>query len=447
MEISSNLSNTNTSKSSFGRSWRLSLFICSVIIAIPILTVLASLGLPFSGSWQHLFDTVLSDYVINSLLLMIGVGTGTLLLGVSAAWLTAMCDFPGRKILSWAFLLPMAMPAYIIAYTYTGILDFAGPIQTLLRHSFDWKYGDYYFPEIRSLGGAICMLSLVLYPYVYMLVRVSFIEQSTAVLEASRNLGKKPWQTLFLVALPIARPAIVAGVSLALMETLADYGTVAYFGVSAFTTGIFRTWYGLGELTTAAQLCAFLMLFVFALIIAERWSRQRLRFHHNASQKKMVRLQLSGWRSALALSVGVLIVALGFIIPAGQLAIWAASRWQENVNSQFLDLLFNSFSLAFVAALCCMLVAIFLAYSKRIFNSRLEQGAIGIASLGYAVPGTVIAVGVLIPIAWLDNQIDFLSRTWFDHPTGLLLSGTLGCLLYTSPSPRDRTRSRMPSSA
>ena len=430
MEISSNLSNINTSKSSFGRGWRLSLFICSVIIAIPILTVLASLGLPFSESWQHLFDTVLSDYVINSLLLMIGVGTGTLVLGVSAAWLTAMCDFPGRKILSWAFLLPMAMPAYIIAYTYTGILDFAGPIQTLLRHSFNWEYGDYYFPEIRSLGGAICMLSLVLYPYVYMLVRVSFIEQSTAVLEASRNLGKKPWQTLFLVALPMARPAIVAGVSLALMETLADFGTVAYFGVSAFTTGIFRTWYGLGELTTAAQLCAFLMLFVFALIIAERWSRQRLRFHHNASQKKMVRLQLSGWRSALALSVGVLIVALGFVIPAGQLAIWAASRWQENVNSQFLDLLFNSLSLALVAALCCLLVAIFLAYSKRIFNTRLEQGAIGIASLGYAVPGTVIAVGVLIPIAWLDNQIDFLSRTWFDYPTGLLLSGTLGILVF-----------------
>ena len=231
MEISSNLSNTNTSKSSFGRGWRLSLFICSVLIAIPILTVLASLGLPFSESWQHLFDTVLSDYVINSLLLMIGVGTGTLVLGVSAAWLTAMCDFPGRKILSWAFLLPMAMPAYIIAYTYTGILDFAGPIQTLLRHSFNWEYGDYYFPEIRSLGGAICMLSLVLYPYVYMLVRVSFIEQSTAVLEASRNLGKKPWQTLFLVALPMARPAIVAGVSLALMETLADYGTVAYLSL------------------------------------------------------------------------------------------------------------------------------------------------------------------------------------------------------------------------
>lgn len=197
----------------------------------------------------------------------------------------------------------MAMPAYIIAYTYTGILDFSGPIQSLLRGIFDWQYGDYYFPQVRSLSGAICMLSLVLYPYVYMLVRVAFIEQSTAVLEVSRNLGKRPWETLFQVAIPMARPAIVAGVSLALMETLADYGTVAYFGVNAFTTGIFRTWYGLGDLTTAAQLCAFLMLFVFALILAERWSRQRLRFHHDSAQKKWLvcnlRVGAQHWRYRL----------------------------------------------------------------------------------------------------------------------------------------------------
>ena len=221
----------------------------TVIVAIPVLVIIASLSQPFSSTWQHLADTVLIDYISNSLLLMVGVGFGTLILGVSAAWLTAMCDFPGRKILSWAFLLPMAMPAYIIAYTYTGILDFAGPIQSTLRTTFDWGYGDYYFPQVRSLGGAICMLSLVLYPYVYMLVRIAFLEQSTAVLEASRNLGKKSWQTFFSVAIPMSRPAIVAGVSLALMETLADYGTVAYFGVSAFTTGIFRTWYGLGAVS------------------------------------------------------------------------------------------------------------------------------------------------------------------------------------------------------
>jgi iron(III) transport system permease protein len=409
---------------------RLGLLACTAIIAVPILVIFSSLTQPFSAAWPHLFETVLQDYITNSLILMLGVGTGTLVLGVSAAWLTAMCDFPGRKILSWAFLLPMAMPAYIIAYTYTGILDVSGPIQTTMRTTFDWQYGDYYFPEIRSLGGAICMLSLVLYPYVYMIVRVAFIEQSTAVLEASRNLGRKPWETFFLVALPMARPAIVAGVSLALMETLADYGTVAYFGVSTFTTGIFRTWYGLGELTTAAQLCAFLMMLVFALIVAERWSRQRLRFHHNAARKKITRIRLRGWRANTALVTSYMIVALGFVIPALQLTFWASTRWQTNIDSTFLSLLFNSFLLAAVAALCCLIVAVLLAYAKRTFHSRIELAAIAVASLGYAVPGTVIAVGVLIPIAWLDNNIDFLSTAWFDYPTGLILSGTIGALIF-----------------
>ena len=234
--------------------WRLCLLLGAALIALPVVVVVASLWQPYSPVWQHLLDTVLADYVVNSLLLMAGVGLGTLVLGVSSAWLTAMCEFPGRRFFTWALLLPMAMPAYIIAYTYTGLLDFAGPLQTALRDTFGWRYGEYWFPEIRSLGGAICMLSLVLYPYVYLLVRVAFTEQSTALLEASRSLGRGPWRTFFGVALPVARPAIAAGVSLVLMEALADYGTVDYFGVSTFTTGIFRTWYGLGELTTAAQL-------------------------------------------------------------------------------------------------------------------------------------------------------------------------------------------------
>ena len=220
MEISAPLTTAISNRGGWG--WRPALVITATLLAVPVLVICASLAQPFSDTWQHLADTVLRDYVINSLLLMLGVGAGTFLLGVSAAWLTAMCDFPGRRFFSWALLLPMAMPAYIIAYTYTGLLDFAGPLQSLLPETFNWAYGDYYFPEIRSLGGAVCMLSLVLYPYVYLLARVAFAEQSTALLEASRNLGRGPWQTLFQVALPMARPAIVAGVSLARMETLAD---------------------------------------------------------------------------------------------------------------------------------------------------------------------------------------------------------------------------------
>ena len=411
-------------------SWRNLATLVTTLLTLPVLVILSSLLQPFSAAWQHLYSTVLGDYVANSLLLVAGVGIGTLLLGVSAAWLTALCEFPGRKLLSWALLLPMAMPAYIIAYTYTGLLDLTGPVQTGLRQVFNWSYGDYYFPQIRSLGGAICMLSLVLYPYVYLLARVAFAGQSEAILEASRNLGKGPWQSFFWVSLPMARPAIAAGLSLALMETLADYGTVAYFGVSTFTTGIFRTWYGLDELTTAAQLCALLLLFVFALILLERESRRRLRFHQSTVRGTPKLLVLHGWRAPLASVFGTAIVVLGFVLPALQLVYWATSRWQYNFNRDFGELLVNSFTLATAAAIACLLVALLLAYTKRRFNTRRERSQVEIANLGYAVPGTVIAVGIMAPAGWLDQQIDALSSAWFNYPTGLLLSGTIGILLF-----------------
>ncbi len=410
--------------------WRLGLVLCAAVIALPVLVIVASLGQPFSEVWQHLLQTVLKDYVINSLLLMVGVGVGTFCLGVTTAWLTAMCDFPGRRFFSWALLLPMAMPAYIIAYTYTGMLDFPGPVQTLLRETFDWGYGDYWFPQIRSLGGAVCMLSLVLYPYVYLLARVAFAEQSTALLEASRNLGHGPWNTLFLVALPMARPAIAAGVSLALMETLADFGTVDYFGVSVFTTGIFRTWYGLGELTTAAQLASFLLLFVFALFALERASRGRMRFHHAGARRRVARVDLPGWRGGICSAIATTILAAGFILPAGQLLLWAIRQWSGQIDTSFLALAGNSFLLAAIASLCCLLVALFLAYGRRLHPGRMETVSVRTAAMGYAVPGTVIAVGVLIPFAWFDNQLDQFLREHFGVSSGLLLSGSLAALVF-----------------
>jgi len=195
-------------------------------------------------------------------MLMIGVSLGTLSMGIICAWLTSLCQFPGKNLFSWALLLPLTMPAYIIAYTYTGMFDFAGPVQTQIRDWTGWGYGDYYFPEVRSLGGAMAMLSLVLYPYVYLLARAAFLEQSVCVIEVSRTLGCSAWSSFFRVALPLARPAIVAGLSLALMETLADYGTVSYFGLGVFTTGIFRTWFGLGDSVAAAKLAAILLRLV-----------------------------------------------------------------------------------------------------------------------------------------------------------------------------------------
>lgn len=421
-------SHSRTAPSQTG-GWRWPLLLTAAVIAMPVMVIVGSLLLPYSESWGHLLETVVPRYVATSLWLMAGVGLGTFVIGVGAAWLTTAYEFPGRRMLSWALLLPMAMPAYIIAYTYTGMLDFSGPVQSGLRDWFGWGYGDYYFPQIRSLGGAICMLSLVLYPYVYLLTRVAFMEQSATILEAGRSLGRTPRQTFFAVALPMARPAIVAGVSLALMETLADFGTVDYFGVSAFTAGIFRTWYGLGELTTAAQLCAMLLVFILVLVTLERASRSRMRFHYR-SARRAAPLRLSGWQGAGASIALSLVMTAGFLLPTLQLLEWSLDRWRAIFDSAFLSLVYNSFMLATLASVCCLLVALLLGYGKRLSPGLMESATVRVASMGYAVPGMVIAVGVLIPFAWLDNRVDALFRAWFDNSTGLILSGTMAALLF-----------------
>ncbi len=413
------------------KSWRFSLVLVAILMALPVITVFSFVFQPAGDVWQHLASTVLKDYVINSLLLMFGVGTGVLVMGVSTAWVCTTCEFPGRRLFEWALLLPLAMPAYIIAYTYTGMLDFAGPVQTGLRELFGWGYGDYWFPEVRSLTGAMLMLSLVLYPYVYLLARAAFLEQSVCVLEVSRTLGASPARTFFRVALPLARPAVITGLSLALMETLADYGTVQYFGVSTFTTGIFRTWFGLGDASAAAQLSAVLMSFVFMLILLERWSRSQAQYH-NASQKlrSLPRHDLRGWRMWVGLLVCLLPLSFGFVVPALQLLAWSVQTATDTLNDAFLTLTLNSLLLAASAALIALLLGLFMAYGKRLNPSWMATGAIRVASMGYAVPGTVIAVGVMIPFAAFDNAVDGWFRDNLDFSTGLLLSGTLVILLF-----------------
>lgn len=413
-------------------SWPLSSTLIALLLAVPVIVIFASVLMPTSDAWQHLTETVLSEYISNSLILAIGVMCGTLVIGTATAWLTTMCRFPGRKLFMWALLLPLAMPAYIIAYTYTGILDFAGPLQTALREWMRWGYGDYWFPEIRSIGGAISMLSLVLYPYVYLLARASFLEQSVTVMEVSRSLGDGPWRAFRRVALPLARPAIIAGVSLALMETLADYGTVQYFGVGTFTTGIFRTWFGLGDATSASQLAALLLTFLFVLIVVEKYSRRKAKYHHTSTSayRPLAGYQLQGWRAWGATLACLLPLLLGFILPAAQLTVWAFETWQEMVNADFYRLVSNSLLLAAVTALLALTIALLLAYGLRIKRHPLSSTAVQIAGLGYAIPGTVIAIGVIIPFAWLDNSIDSWMREQFDISTGLLLSGTLFALIF-----------------
>ncbi len=413
------------------RLWPTGVVLVAALFSLPIFTIASFILHPANDIWQHLVDTVLAEYLFNSALLMLGVGCGTLLIGVACAWLTSVCVFPGKRLFSWALLMPLAFPGYIIAYTYTGLLDFAGPLQSALRDAFGWGHGDYYFPEIQSLGGAMTMLSLVLYPYVYLLARAAFLEQSVCVLEVSRTLGCSVWASFYRVALPLARPAIVAGLSLALMETLADYGTVSYLGLDVFTTGIFRTWFGFGDAAAAAKLAAILLLFVFTLVVVERASRRQAQYHHATYRyRNLPQYRLRGWRAAAAFAICFLPLAFGFLVPAAQLALWAVETHAQMVDATFVRLALNSIMLALSAALLAVLVALFLAYGKRLYRAPSVNASIRIVATGYALPGTVVAVGVIIPFAWFDNTLDGWMREQFGIATGLLLSGSLFAVMF-----------------
>ncbi len=405
----------------------------ALVIATPILFVFSSIFTNSGAVWQHLATTVLGDYIVNSCWLMLLVGIGVCLIGVGTAWLVTMCRFWGSSWLRWGLLLPLAAPAYLLAYSYTALLDYFGPVQTGLRNLFGWtRVQDYWFPEIRSLWGAAVMLVLVLYPYVYLLARVAFLEQSVCNIEASRSLGCSPWRSFFTVALPLARPSIMAGLALALMETLNDLGTVEYFGVNTFTTGIYRTWLGMGERAAAAQLAAFLMIFILLLIVLERRSRNAAQYYDSSSSsiKKFVPYQLNPGHSLLALAACILPVILGFLIPGLYLLQLTLNNLDSAFDSDFWDLATHSFVLATITAIAAMIVSLFMAYGQRLEPNLLMKTAVRISAMGYAVPGSVIAVGVLIPLAGADNLIDSWMRANFNISTGLLLSGTIASLIF-----------------
>lgn len=414
------------------RLWSLATLCIAALVALPVLVVVSRVFISSHGVWGHLAGTVLPEYLLNTALLALLVGAGTLVIGVATAWTVTMCRFPGSRALEWALLLPMAVPAYVMAYTYTDLLQFVGPVQTGLREWFGWSRRDYWFPEIRSLGGAAGMLTLVLYPYVYLLSRAAFLEQSVCVLEVSRTLGHGPWSSFFRVALPLARPAVVGGVALALMEVLADFGTVQYFAVNTFTTGIYRTWFAMGEPVAAAQLAASLLGFVLVLLAMEHWSRRQARFHHTTARyRRLPTHRLGGWRGWLALVGCVLPILLGFILPCAVLAAKALEAGgDERLSRTFWPLALNSLLLAAAAALIAVALAVVLAYGKRLHGGAVLHGAVRVAALGYAIPGSVVAVGVLIPFAWVDNALDGFLRQHFGVSSGLLLSGTIAALLF-----------------
>ncbi|MSO93917.1 MAG: iron ABC transporter permease [Rhodospirillales bacterium] len=406
--------------------WTLGTLLVAAFVAAPVLSVLVLATAPSGDIWRHLSSTVLPHYIETTLLLMAGVGAGTLVIGVGAAWVVTMCRFPGSRLFEWALLLPLAVPAYVIAYVYTDLLEYAGPVQGALREMFGWRNRrDYWFPEIRSLGGAVAMMTLVLYPYVYVVSRAAFLEQSVCVLEASRTLGKNAWQSFFHVALPLARPAIVIGVSLALMETLNDFGTVDYFAVKTFTAGIFDVWLNMSSTAGAAQLAAVMLAFVLAIIGLERWARRGRRFHATSTRySALPSYRLTGLRALGAVLLCALPVAFGFLVPAGLLLAYAARHYEDSLNGPFLSYLANSLALSSSSAAIAVAVGLFLAYGVRLSKAAFVRAVARFASVGYALPGAVLAVGVMIPLAALDNAIDAAFRSAFGISTGLLLSGT-----------------------
>ncbi len=417
-------------RAEFG-AWNSLTWLIAGLVALPILAVLAHAFVPAPEIWGHLAATVLPRYLINTVILATGVGTLVFVVGVGTAWLVVMCRFPGRRIFEWALLLPLAVPTYVIAYAYTDFLQFTGPVQTGLRELFDWTRHDYWFPDIRSLGGAIVLLALVLYPYVYLLTRAAFLEQSACVLEVGRTLGRTPTRLLFGVAIPLARPAIAGGTALVLMETLNEFGAVQFFGVDTFTTGIYRTWFGLGEPVAAAQLAASLLTFVILLVLAERWSRGRARYFHTSSRyRELPRFPLSGARAALAWFACATPIAVGFLLPGTLLLLMTLHDGDDLLGGRFIDLASNSLILAVVSATLAVTLALLLSYGVRLQKSRSTQFAARIAAMGYAVPGSVIAVGILIPLGAVDQVIHAFFRDHFGISTGLILTGTMVGLVY-----------------
>ncbi|ERS85620.1 iron ABC transporter permease [Marinobacter sp. C1S70] len=414
------------------KRWLISAVLTTAIVALPVLSVIFLALFPDENIWPHLIETTLPRYLTTTIKLMIGVGALTLLIGLATAWAVTMCEFPGRKFFEWALLLPFAVPAYVIAYAYTSLLDYAGPVQRGLREWFGWQNAsDYWFPEIRSLEGAILMIGLVLYPYVYLLGRAAFLEQSPSLFAVSRSLGHSALSTFFRVVLPIARPAIAVGLSLVLMETLNDFGTVDFFAVQTLTRGLFDTWMNLGNLGGAAQIATTMLIFVVILVTLERYSRRRQQQYAARDNRDPIhRFTMSFPRQMICVVVCAVPLVFGFIIPGATLGYYAWEYFDVSWNPDFIQNTFNSLFLSSAAALTTLIIGVTLAYSRRLHNTRGMQILMRLSSLGYAMPGAVLAVGVIVPLAGFDNWLDSLMRDYLGVSTGLLLSGTAFALIF-----------------
>ncbi|WPC05402.1 iron ABC transporter permease [Pseudomonas benzenivorans] len=407
------------------RRWYPIAFAVALLVLLPLSVLLLSWHEVDRQIWAHLWQTQMLRLLGNTLVLVLGVGVGVTLLGVSLAWLTSLCEFPGRRWLDWALMLPFAIPAYVLAFVFVGLLDFAGPLQSLLR---DWFGSGLRLPRVRSTGGVIIVLVLVFYPYVYLLARGAFLAQGKGLMEAARVLGLSPWRAFWRVALPVARPAIGAGLALAIMETLADFGAVSVFNFDTFTTAIYKTWYSFYSLTSATQLASLLLLGVMLALYGERRARGAVRPSNERPRGKAL-YHLKGGQALAASAWCGLVFACAFVIPVLQLLVWFWQRGRFDLDERYSALILHTLYLGGLAALITVGVALLLAFSRRLAPTRPMRSLVGLANLGYALPGSVLAVAIMLAFSYLDRHLVIPLSAWLGGPAQPLLLGSLSALL------------------
>ncbi|MEP1420626.1 MAG: iron ABC transporter permease [Erythrobacter sp.] len=410
--------------------WSMGALVLAALAALPIVAILISAP---SGGFEaitHLARTVLGSYIANTFALMAMAGTLALVVGTTCAWLVSATRFPGRKVLAWALVLPLAVPAYIAAYLYADLLDFTGPVQSALRSATGLSAGEYWFPKIRSLAGGAFVLGIVLYPYVYLLGRAAFAAQSVSQFRAARSLGARATRAFWRVALPAARPAIAGGLALVLMEVLADFGVAQYFAIPTFSTGIFRSWLAMGDKQAALKLAAMMLLFVIALIILEARTRQGRAVSKDARADDEALVQLTPIGKVLAMTLCTVPVLLGFVIPAGHLISMAVSDAAIGAAGDLWSYASGSLWLGLGAGFVCVVAALLLAFAKARSESSAVKASIRVSTLGYALPGALLAVGLLAPLGAADIALSRFARDVFGYSGGLVLTGTGAVLVY-----------------
>lgn len=412
--------------------WTLAAAAIAGLVLLPLLAVVWLAFSSDSNIWPHLWATSLPRYLSNSLIMMFGVAAIAVAIGVSSAWLVVTKEFPAAKYFEWLLLLPLAVPAYIGAYAFVDFFEFAGPVQTALRGMFGWADGtQYWFPEIRTRGAAIFVISLSLYPYVYLLARAAYREQATGAFEVARALGCGPWGSFFRVGLPLARPAIVIGVTIVMMETLADFGTVEFFAVQTLTTGIFTVWLEGGNIGGAAQIASLMFAMVLVLSYLERLSRRNMAHHQSGTSRiQSSKTRLQGWAIPAVLFCLSLPILFGFILPVGILAVHASNELAIWSDSRLVAAIWRSGMVGGAASVLTLGLGLVLVYAVQLSPSKLPRRLVPVTSLGYTAPGAVLGLGILIPMAAFDHIIADTLLSLFGIEVGLLLTGTAGAVIF-----------------